>query len=827
MFWLGLAFAQQLPTFESGPAPLYPVAALDQGQSAVVLLRLSIDEQGAVELVQIEESAGPAFDAAARDAARAFRFAPGLDANGDPAPAEILWQLRFEPSLAPVVRIEGDVRTRGLVTPGAGFRVEAVGANGEVRYATADARGHFRFAGLDDGPWVVRLAEPGYEALTAAVEVVPGKVGTVAFNPAETRPWEVEEADEVVVVYEREAAVEVSERVLSTEDIYYLPGTGGDVVKAVQNLPGVGRPAFGIGQLLIRGTAPEDSAYYLDGARLPAVFHFAGFSTVLNGDILEEVALLSGNYSARYGRTLGGVVDLRVSDALPERSGGYVSVDLFQATGFVEQRIGDRTSLSVSGRRSYVDAVLTPVLSGLGSSAVRAPRYYDFQVRALHQSDQGTVDAMFLLSDDAFRIVGDADDADEVQIGLNDRFQKARIRWTHALGNGWKGDVTFLAGPETRSFAIAPDGGARETTTALNSRLELTRGYESTPFAWRTGLDLYTGGFDWKYDVASFGGRTVEEGFVWFTSPSPYVEPSVRVGVFELTGGLRLDPWVLDSGYAAFAVDPRFVGRVRPAANTVFEAAIGQFSQFPGPRQVIASQGGNPDLGPQRSIQASVGLEQRLGPVDLEVTMFGSELSNLVSGREDAFRFFTGPPPVGPLDTGDYENDGRGRVVGVESLLKLRTDRTLAWLAATLSRSTRLKRPDGKEELFEYDQPLVVTALVSHQLPKRWRLGARARFGSGNPYTPVVNRTYDLDRREFLPVYGEVDSARLPPFFSLDVRIDKDFQFRRWQLTAYLDIQNATNRQNVDVIGWTDDYSEEDPIAGLPLVPAFGLKGAW
>ncbi len=845
-----VASAQQLPDPISGPAPLYPAEALEQGLEATVVVRAFVDAEGRVQLVEVYESAGgpfaAAFDAAARDAVRAYTFSPALDAEGNAVSAEILWEVGFTPEAAPVVRVEGRIQTAADRLPGQGFRVRAVpvdtgadardgGEDGPIagsRFATADGDGRFRFAGLDDGAWVITLVEPGYEELQARVEVVPGKVATLDFTPKVVREWEVEDrgVSEVVVVEQREAAVEVSERVLSTDDIYFLPGTGGDLVKAVQNLPGVSRPPFGIGQLLIRGTAPEDSAYYLDGARVPAVFHFAGLSTVLNGDILDEVALLSGNYSTRYGRTLGGVVDLRVDEALPERSSGYVSVDLFQATAFVEQRIGENTSLSVSGRRSYIDAVLTPVLSSLGSSAVRAPRYYDAQVRVLHHTDQGVVDAMFLLSDDAFRVVGDEEDADEVQIGLTDRFQKGRLRWTHALAGGWDAEATFLVGPSVRTFDIAPDGQARETTTALNSRVELNRGFQSTPLAWRMGIDLYTGGFRWLYDVAAFDGsddRTLEEGFAWFTSPSPYLEPTVRVGIFELTGGVRVDPWLLDTGYSAVAVDPRFVGRVRPAADTVFEAAIGQFSQFPGPRQVVASQGGNPDLGAQRAIQASVGLEQRLGPFDFEVTMFGSELSNLIVGREDAFRFFTGPPPVGPLDTDPYANDGRGRVVGVESLVKLRSDRTMAWLSTTISRSTRRKRPDDKTELFEYDQPIVLTGLVSHQLPKRWRLGGRVRFGSGNPYTPVVSSTYDLDRRAFTPVYGEVDSARLPPFFSLDVRIDKEFQFRNWSLTAYLDVQNATNRQNVDIIGWTDDFSEEAPIAGLPLVPAFGFKGGW
>lgn len=825
LFLSALALAAQLPELTSGPAPLYPPDALEEGRSGAVLLRLQIDAEGRVQAASVEDTEDPIFSTPALDAARAFRFSPARDDAGEAVPAEILWRVRFEPTAAPVVRLEGDIRVAGTRQPGAGFLLALEGP--EERFATADEDGRFRFAGVEPGPWTLRLVEPGYEALTAPVTITADKVATVRLQPKEVRPWEVEEeADEVVVVYERPPAVEVSERALSTEQIAYLPGTGGDLVKAVQNLPGVARPAFGIGQLLIRGTAPEDSAYYLDGTRLPAVFHFAGLSTVLNGDILDEVALLSGNYSVRYGRTLGGIVDLRVDSALPERSSGYISVDLLQATAFVEQKIGKKTSLSVSGRRSYIDSVLSPVLSSGGGATVRAPRYYDLQARLLHHSDQGVIDAAFLLSDDAFRVIGeDGEDA----IGLQDRFQKGRIRWTHDLGAGWKGEVGMIAGPQSRGFQIAPNGMALERTTAVNGRFELTRGYQGSWFSLRTGLDLYTGSFAWSYDVDSTGGlgRTEEKGSVWFTSPSPYFEPSVRFGAFELTGGLRVDPWILDQGYTALAVDPRFVGRIRPTPTTTFEAAVGQFSQFPGERQVIESQGGDPDLGAQRSLQSSVGLEQEIGPLAVDVTVFGSLLSNLVVGREDAFRFFSGPPPVGPLDTGAYANEGTGRIVGVEALVKLQSRRTLAWLSATYSRSTRTKREGSERELFEYDQPLVLTALLTYQLPKGWRLGSRVRFGSGNPYTPVANRSYDLTTRSWRPIYGEVDSARLPPFFAWDIRIDKEFTFKNWRFTGYLDVQNVTNQQNVDIISWSEDFSEEEPITGLPILPAFGFKGAW
>ena len=254
------------------------------------------------------------------------------------------------------------------------------------------------------------------------------------------------------------------------------------------------------------------------------------------------------------------------------------------------------------------------------------------------------------------------------------------------------------------------------------------------------------------------------------------------------------------------------------------KASAGGYSQFGTVRQLVEQ----PELGPSRSWQVSAGVEQRLGPdLSAELVGYHAWLDDLVSGREDAFRFFSGPPPIGPLDTDPYANDGTGRVAGLEALVRYADERTAAWVSATFSRSTRLDRPGDERALFEYDQPIVLTALASRELPRRWRIGVRARYGSGNPYTPVVNRIYDLDQQVYQPVYGALDGARLPAFWSLDTRVDKDWVFRGWTLTAYVDVQNTTNNANVEVMSWNTDYSEEDPVTSIPAVPVFGLRGEW
>ena len=112
-------------------------------------------------------------------------------------------------------------------------------------------------------------------------------------------------------------------------------------------------------------------------------------------------------------------------------------------------------------------------------------------------------------------------------------------------------------------------------------------------------------------------------------------------------------------------------------------------------------------------------------------------------------------------------------------------------------------------------------------MPKNKRIGARVRYGAGNPYTPVVNSIYNLDSRTFSAVNGEQDSGRIDPFFSLDIRYDKTYVFDLWKLTTYIDIQNVTNYPNIELMSYNFDYSEERPITGLPIFPALGIQGEW
>ena len=90
---------------------------------------------------------------------------------------------------------------------------------------------------------------------------------------------------------------------------------------------------------------------------------------------------------------------------------------------------------------------------------------------------------------------------------------------------------------------------------------------------------------------------------------------------------------------------------------------------------------------------------------------------------------------------------------------------------------------------------------------------------SGNPETPVLGSVFNSVTDQYDPVFGQVNSARQPPFVQLDVRLDKQWVFDRWLLDAYLDLQNATNHTNPEGIAYNYDYTQSKVSAGLPILP--------
>ena len=160
------------------------------------------------------------------------------------------------------------------------------------------------------------------------------------------------------------------------------------------------------------------------------------------------------------------------------------------------------------------------------------------------------------------------------------------------------------------------------------------------------------------------------------------------------------------------------------------------------------------------------------------------------------------------------------------------TRRLFGWIAYTLSRSIRQDDPTSPTypawHPFGLDQTHILALVLSYRLPGEWILGTRMRAVSGNPYTPAVGNVYDADSGRFqcIPSSGTY-SGRLPGFFQADARLDKRWVFDRWMFNLYVDVQNATNRENAEARFPGYDCTSTVVIPSIPVFPALGFRAEW
>jgi hypothetical protein len=178
-------------------------------------------------------------------------------------------------------------------------------------------------------------------------------------------------------------------------------------------------------------------------------------------------------------------------------------------------------------------------------------------------------------------------------------------------------------------------------------------------------------------------------------------------------------------------------------------------------------------------------------------------------------------PPVGQ----SLLQSGIGRVYGGQVLLRQELAKGFfGWFTYSLTRSERKDRSDTGWRLFDYDQTHVLAVLASYEITHGFQAGARFRYTSGAPRTPIIGAYQNASNGLYEPIYGEHNSIRLPAFYSFDVRVEQAFVYRRLKFNVFADVQNVTNRKNPEEIIYSADLSQHDYITGLPVLAIVGAR---
>lgn len=826
------------PQLTSKVAAVYPEGKKATGESARVVLTLTIDATGAVTDVAVQTSMGPEFDQAAIDAAKRLTFTPATR-DGKPIASRIPFSIDFAfekpapeaPAKVPAAALTGTVRTPSdEPLPGAVVTVTPIGG-GAAMTLTTDEKGAFRVEGLLPGKVRVSVQATGLTPFSADEELVTGQVTDVVYRPRVAPVTDANAPQEVEVKGDRPPR-EVTRRVIEKREIQKMPGTNGDALRSIESMPGVARAPGLTAQLVVRGSGPNDTAVFVDGTEVPIAYHFGGLTSIIPSEALARIDFTPGNFGPEYGRVMGGAIDIGLKSPRKDRWGGLLQLDLLDGRVLAEGPINDKTRLLIAGRRSWVDAWLGPVLDGTGAvGATTSPVYYDSQIVLEHDVAKHTTARLaFILSDDRLKLDFTAPLGSDPITGIGDRTQfwrlQARTDTRISEATRWINMLSY--GVDHQKFDFGQNFvDIEQRPLSFRSDLRSRLGDVVTAVA---GIDTIVETFDVAVkappipvDGQNTGPFFARRANLLTTKGTRYRPGAYAMLELSPMRGVRLLPSVrgdYSSELKEWTVSPRFAARVDLHAaypRTTAKGGIGVYRQPPQPAESVPPFG-TPTLTSNRAIHYSVGLEQELSRhVEVSGEGFYKDLDNLVVQR----------PAASATQVGvDYANTGSGRVYGAEFLVRYKPDaRFFGWVAYTLSRSERKSTDADAYRLFEFDQTHILTVLGSYKLGRGWEVGGRFRYVTGNPYTPATGGVFDADAGAYSPVNAPAFSARSPAFHRLDVRVEKEWAFATWKLATYLDLQNAYNRRNPEGRMYNFNYTRSDVVSGLPILPVVGLRG--
>jgi TonB family protein len=799
-------------------------------------VEITIDATGTVTEARVPAPAGDAlapFEAAALAAVRQFVFEPARR-DGKPIPSRIKYRYVFEPPPPPpptTGALEGRVMARatGQVVTGAAASVTP-DDGAPARTVVTDEHGFFRLGDLPPGHYRVKLAAAGLAPLSVVEDVTAGELTAVTYRldaPAAAPAGAALEYGATATV--EAPAREVTKRTMDASELLRMAGTRGDPLRAIEYMPGVARSPLA-NFVIIRGSSPQDSEVQFEGAPVYRLYHFGGLTSFVQPRLLDKIDLYPGNFSARFGRKMGGIIDVSIRDPKTDGMHGIIDVNLVDSSFLVEGPIAKNWSFAVAAKRSYIDFWFSHVVPKDDISVLAAPVYWDYQaILVWKPSEADRVRVIGYGSYDDFKLIlanpTDADPAIRGQLSEYSGFHRGTAEWLHHYGARVEHEINLSVGPFAFGQKAGPDLSLdvpgwdaflrAEWRARIADSFRLIGGLDISE-TWVTGA-TYNGPAYTTLDGNPQGinqtvtGKTnvqLNRGYNFFR-PGAYVEGVWQpIAPLSIVPGVRVD-YIGD--IHSTTADPRLTARYELTPTTTLKGGVGLFHQAPDFAETIPVVG-NPHLLPPYAIHYSAGAEQVVRE-RLKLTLEGFYKT---LGHVDV---------NSPVPGENLNNDGIGRIYGAELSARLRpSPKTTGFLSYTLSRSERRDHPGEPWRLFNWDQTNILTVAGAYRLGK-WDLSGTFRYVTGNPYTPVVASVYNANTDTYKPVYGAINSARSDAFHQLDLRVERLFKIGRGSLAAYLDVQNVYNHQSDEGRTYNFDYSQSGIIPGLPIIPSLGLRG--
>lgn len=698
---------------------------------------------------------------------------------------------------------------------------------GTTTGAATDMDGNYTISGLKPGLFNVEVSYIGFKGRTVyEVQVFNNKPAVVDLALEEDSRT-LAEVEVRANPFEKKEESPVSLRTIGVNEIERNPGGNRDISKALQSLPGVASSVAFRNDIIIRGGAPNENRFYLDGIEVPNINHFAtqgssgGPVGMINVNFIREVEFYSGAFPANRGNTLSSVLNFKMKDPRADRIGGNLTVGATDFGATIEGPIAKGHSFMFSYRRSYLQFLF----KALGLPFL--PTYDDFQLKYKWKiNPRNEITLISLAAIDNFELNLDANETEDQRYILG--ILPVNEQWNYTIGVNWKNyrDNGYSEVVVSRNML---NNTAIKYLDNIEAPENLTLDYSSAEVENKVRAENNWQKNGWKLNYG------VSYEYARYTNRSYYLVTLPNDSLLEvnLSGSMDLHKWAafgqlskaLVGGRLLVSLGARMDGNSYTArmARTyetfsprlsaswslsdhfAINANVGRYFQLP-PYTLL---GYRPDGG------ALANQNDGVGYIACNHAVAGVEYvsrTNLKVSVEGFFKFWQDYPlllndsiTLANLgaDFGAIGNDAArslsdGRSYGLEVLVQQKLWKGFYGILAYTFVRSEFQDKRGEYVASAWDNRHLISLTAGKKFKYNFELGLRWRFIGGTPYTPA-----DVDRYSIIPVwdafrqtmpdYSQLNTQRLPAAHQLDVRVDKKFFFKKWALNLYLDVQNVYN----------------------------------
>lgn len=687
----------------------------------------------------------------------------------------------------------------------------------------------------------------GFYSITLAADSVNLIYSFVGFK-SERRKFYLD-ADKVLnialdvdILEEVEITAEQSEKIsdktqmstidLPIEQIKQIPALLGekDVIKVIQLLPGVQKGSEGNAGIYVRGGGPDQNLIILDEAPVYNANHLFGFFSVFNGDALKSVELVKGGFPARYGGRLSSVIDLQMKDGNKQKFKGEAGIGLISSRFTLEGPIlKDKCSFLISGRRTYIDALIYPFLP---KDQKGGYFFYDLNAKLNYVFNEK--DRLFLSGyfgrDKFYARFKDVNSEDRA--GLSWGNATATLRWNHLFGSRLFSNASFIF--TNYNLGITSDTKSKATYYNLSYSSQIRDLGLKYNFDFMPGPAHYI-----KFGINSTWHHFVPQALVIkSSSPVENTSKSQRPNDTYESGLFAEDDWTVSSklkmnlGFrlssfannnaSFFYPEPRAAIRYLITPELSVKTSYALMNQY---LHLLSNTGiGLPTdlwvpatdkVKPQQSQQVALGIARDINKYNLEVTVEGyyKWMKNVLNYKEGA-SFLQVQDNTGSSGGATWENNvvaGNGLSYGAEFLVRRKQGKFTGWIGYTLS-WTWLQFDSlnfGERFPARYDRRHDISLVGIYKVNDRITLSATWVYGTGNAITlplasyavkqhsPLLGSANEASvYPDKVNDYGKKNSARMAPYHRMDFGIQFHKKLKRCERTFEFSVYNVYSRQN-------------------------------